>query len=602
MTTALHAPSSLSKRLDAAPTPLALLAESAQRSPDHPALQFLPADLSSAPHSLSYQALYQDVLRCAAALQAMGVADDESVAILLPFVPQAVISLIAASSVAVAFPMNLLLSPQALRSQLTLARCKVVITLGPHPQLDVHARVLEAICEMPQTPQVVTVGDCDPASGALDWQAFIDRAGELNLQPQPERVATLIHTGGTTGEPKLARLSQHNLAAGAWMAAAGLGITPHDRLLSGLPLFHVGGTIDALLNVLAVGATVVFPTPLGMRNPTVVSGIWTLIERYAITLFGAVPTSLASVADVPLDGADLTCLRAVMTGGAPLPRELSGRLQRLIGKAVCQLYGMTESSGIATAQNTGVAPATLGVGSPVPLMEVALGKPGCSAEPGARGEVLVRGPNVFHGYLTPAGVSDDPQGSWFASGDIGEVDQDGQLQIVGRIKDVIIRSGHNIDPLLIEEAALTHPEVAQAAAVAMPDEYAGELPLLFVVLKAGQSTTPDALEAYVAQRIAEPPARAKRVIMLDQLPLTPFAKVARYRLRQLAVEHRVNALLAAMSLKMTAHCRDTQAKHVTLCCDALPPRLQRDAIVALLARLNLRLNGFETTASTGAVP
>lgn len=585
--------SCIQHRMESTTSPFDLLARTAQQSPNRTALEFLPGDLEGAPFEVSYQQLLQDVQRIAAALKATGIRENESVAILLPFVPQAVFVLIAASAVAVAFPVNLLLSAEALCAQLSIARCRVVVTLGPHPALDVHARVLRAVESMTVAPTVVEVPLAGPTHG---WGAFLGASTSV-FEPQvdPGRVGALVHTGGTTGHPKLARLSLRNMAVAALMASAGLGIESSDRLLTGLPLFHVGGAIDGLMAALSVGATVVFPTPLGMRNPAVVQRIWEIIARYGITVLGVVPTSLAAIRDIPPGTADLAGLRAIMTGGSSLSEDLSLHMQVLTGKPVYQLYGMTESSGIATAQPTTGRRAAHAAGVPVPEVEISLGQAGAEYRPGAKGEILIRGPNVFQGYLTAQGVIDDPQGGWLSSGDLGEVTANGELRIVGRSKDVIIRSGHNIDPQLIEDVAHWHASVAHAAAVAMPDDYAGEVPVLFVVARSTAGFCLSELSGFVAQQIAEPPARPKGIFLLDELPLTPFGKVARYRLRQLAVEHKVTELLADILGSPSVTCHDPAAKRVEIGSKEHLTDSQIEDIVRILRRFDLELERPETT-------
>lgn len=436
--------------------------------------------------------------------------------------------------------------------------------MGPHPGLDVHARVIQAITSMQFMPLVVEVPLAGSSGDGLLWNDFVCPGGRVEPVGLPDRIGALVHTGGTTGHPKLARLSLRNMASAALMANAGLGIQKTERLLTGLPLFHVGGAIDALLATLAAGGTVVFPTPMGMRNPEVVRQIWRVTERHQITLIGGVPTSLAAIVDSPVGIADLSKLRAVMTGGSSLSKDLSQRLQIRIGKPVCQLYGMTETSGIATAQLTTGLPVTHTAGFPVPHAEISIGAPGAAYRPGAKGEILVRGPNLFHGYLTAQGVIDDPHGTWFYSGDLGEVGANGELSIVGRSKDVIIRSGHNIDPQVIEDVAHQHPAVSQAAAVAMPDDYAGEVPVLFVVPRPGVDLSVDELATFLTPLIAEPPARPKRIFLVKELPLTAFAKVARFRLRQMAVEYRVKELLKDVAAAISVSCSDPAAKRVAV--------------------------------------
>lgn len=576
-------------RMESTPTPFELLAYSASQRPHHTALEYLSDDLNAPSLKITYVELFRDVQAVAHALSVMGLENDESVAILLPFVPEAVIAIIAASAVGTAFPLNLLLSADAIRSQLVLARCRVVVTLGPHPVLDMRERLNQALEGLTDAPAVVEVPVAATSSGAITWSDFTAVEPIFLPKGSPDRVGVLIHTGGTTGNPKLAQLSLRNVAVASLMAAEGLGVQASERLLTGLPLFHVGGAIDGLLAFLAVGATVVFPTALGMRNRVVVERIWQLVEQHEITLIGSVPTIIAAVVESPVGNSKLGSLRAVLTGGASLPRDLSLRFQEKIGKPICQLYGMTESSGIATAQLTDGSPVAHAAGKPVPGVHISLGEPGAQYQPGAKGEIFVRGPNIFQGYLTADGVIGNPNGEWFSSGDIGEVAENGELKVVGRFKDVIIRSGHNIDPQLIEEVALAHPAVAQAAAVAMPDDYAGEVPVLFATLGAGESVSPEELSSYIANNIAEPPARPKQVFILGELPLTAFAKVARFRLRQLAVEHRVRLLVNDWVRGGTVVCNDPAAKRVVVAGGDSIPTDTLEEIRRLLSRFGLEL-------------
>ena len=594
----------LQQRMQSCPTPFDLLACSAAQHPHHPALEYLCADGMEAGATLDYAALLSEVRAVAQALAARDIQSHDCVAILLPFVPQAVTALIAATCLAVAFPVNLLLSAEALRSQLALSGCRVVISMGPHPALDVWERLQMALDGMRNPPEViaVSVGGGSGSGTAHPWDELLAPSTAALPANDPERVGLLIHTGGTTGLPKLARLSLGNMASASLMAASGLGLGTSERLLSGLPLFHVGGTIDALLATLSTGATLVFPSLLGMRSRKVIDDIWKIVDAQRITLLAGVPTTLAAIAETSTEGADLHELRALMTGGSPLPQELFLRLQAKTGKPVCQLYGMTESSGIATAQRTDGRPVSHSAGKPVPNIEICLGSPDSGFHPGARGEILVRGPNVFKGYLTAEGVIGDPNGGWLHSGDLGEVTAAGELRVVGRAKDVIIRSGHNIDPQMIEDAALAHPDVLQAAAVGMPDDYAGEVPVLYLVPRAGVVLTLDELTTFIAARIAEPPARPRHVFMLDELPLTPFAKVARFRLRQLAVEYRANEIIAGLVPGIGVSCDDPAGKEIRLDggSSLAPQRLEE--IDRALARFDLRIKACDKGCAGGDKP
>lgn len=582
-----------SQRLARSATPLALLREAAARRPDHPALIYLPDASGDRPRTVSYAELLAETEALAEALRGAGVGHDDGVAIFLPLVPQAVSSLIAATAAGVAFPMNLLLSPEAMASQLKLARVHTVITMGDHPALDVRARVASAVDQAPQVKEVIVLPLGDDGGrvgeGATPWPDFLARAAGTGLEPgDPDRVAALVHTGGTTSTPKLAQLRQRNLAAGGIMAAAGFGFSGEDRIVSGLPLFHVGGAVDVVLAAIAVGATVVFPTALGLRNPDVVAGFWPLIDKIRGTVVGGVPTMLSAIAASPRTGSTLETLRAFITGGAPLSSDLAQRVETVSERPVYQLYGMTETAGIACNQFIDGVHRPPSVGRPVPLARVSIGEPGRDLAPGQRGELYVRGPQVFAGYRTEQGVEQDPGDGWVASGDLAVVEESGDLRIVGRTKEVIIRSGHNIDPLEIEEVAMAHPDVVEAAAIAMPDEYAGELPVLYVVVSGPDHIDEAGIAAFVAERIGEPPARPKRVITLAEMPLTPLGKIARYRLRQMAAEEVVRTVLAEIDPALRAECFEPSAKQVRL---HGATALDADALArvdAAIARLGLR--------------
>lgn len=223
-------------------------------------------------------------------------------------------------------------------------------------------------------------------------------------------------------------------------------------------------------------------------------------------------------------------LRAIVTGGAPLPEPVALALEEQSGAAMNELYGMTEASGVIACPRIGRERPAGSVGLPAPGCEIAIGSPSERAGPGERGPVFVRGPNVFAGYLGggPSGVDGD---RWLATGDLGALDVQGRLTLAGRQKDVIIRGGHNIDPLMIEEAAARFPGVLHAAAVGCPDTYAGEVPVLFVSPRPAVVIDLAALATHMAAEVAEPPARPKRIQVVDPMPLTPFGKVFKPALR-----------------------------------------------------------------------
>ncbi|PLW81291.1 acyl-CoA synthetase [Kineobactrum sediminis] len=526
------------KLLNENPTPLHLLRRAASRHPEKLAIVYLPSADGVAPISVTYRHLLEETEKLASAIRFSDIKPGESVAIFLPLLPEAVSALIAAASVAVAFPVNLLLSPDALVSQFHLARTRLVITMGAHPALDVRERVGQAVQAAGgiKLVELSVTGEASP--GSASWEDFLSegKVAAPVAGQDADRVAALIHTGGTTSEPRLAGLTQRNLAAGGLMAAAGFGYSFDDRIVSGLPLFHVGGLVDVVMASIAVQATVVFPTALGLRNPGVINNFWSILNQVEGTIIAGVPTMLSTISDAPRDDLSVSTLRASVTGGSPLSTALAKRVERATGCPVYQLYGMTETAGIVCNQAIDGVFRSPCAGKPVPLSEISLGKPGAPLDPGASGELYVRGPQVFAGYLTEHGYIKDDQDGWISSGDLAIVEESGDIRLTGRSKEIIIRSGHNIDPLVIEEVAMSHPSVAEAAAVAMPDAYAGELPVLYVRYHEGEGVSEEVLAAFIAGQVNEPPARPRFIFSLDEFPYTPVGKIARYRLRQLAAE------------------------------------------------------------------
>jgi fatty-acyl-CoA synthase len=286
----------------------------------------------------------------------------------------------------------------------------------------------------------------------------------------------------------------------------------------------------------------IIPTTSLLRNRDVIRNYWRLVEKYRPTSLSGVPTVLAALCEVPLDGADISSVRFCRTGAAPLAPELSQRFEQLFGVHVHESFGMTEMAGMSAITPPGVVGPAGCVGFPLPyarLRIVALGPDGTATDrdvpQGEHGVVLFKSPNVFSGFLDP---KDDAQAftadGWLVTGDIGWLDDQGRLHLSGRSKDLIIRGGHNIDPKVIEDALAAHPAVQYCAAVGAPDAYAGELPVAFVTLRPGASATEPELLAFAAGRVDEAPARPKSVTILDTMPMTNVGKIYKPDLRQLA--------------------------------------------------------------------
>jgi len=287
---------------------------------------------------------------------------------------------------------------------------------------------------------------------------------------------------------------------------------------------------------------VIIPTTALLRNKQVLANYWQLVETYRPTSLSAVPTVLAALANVPLAGADISSINYCRTGAAVLAPELAARFERLFGLHVHESLGMTEMAGISTITPLGVnAPAGC-VGFRLPYSQlriVALDEQGGASErdqpAGEHGMVLFKSPNLFSGFVD---AEDNAHAftadGWLATGDLGWLDAEGRLHLTGRSKDLIIRSGHNIDPKVIEDALGAHPAVQLCAAVGAPDDYAGELPVVFATLVPGASVTEAELLAFTSERVDEPPARPKRVTIIATMPMTNVGKIYKPELREMA--------------------------------------------------------------------
>ena len=342
-----------------------------------------------------------------------------------------------------------------------------------------------------------------------------------------------------------------------------------DAAVNGFPLFHVGGTMTLGLSILAAGGHVIIPSPYSLRSPDAIRDYWHTVERFRATIVSGVPTSIAALAEVPIGSSDVSTVRMALTGGAVAPKAVSDRFQARTGITLFETYGMTETAA-AIAFNPGRGTPVQGsVGFRAPFAKtkiVALADADLREEcpPLSSGLVLVSGPQVFPGYVDPQhnkGVLTDDH--WIVTGDVGYLTPDQRLVLTGREKDLIVRSGHNIDPAAIEDVANAFPGVQMSSAVGMPDAYAGEVPVLFVVPSPGQTIDLAQLREHLEHNVNEPPARPKRVVLLEALPVTAVGKIFKPTLRDLAVREKVRTeidrILSAPTPRQISSSRKTRS-------------------------------------------
>lgn len=516
------------------------LASAASRYPDRRALTYIESsDLAVPATSWTYSQFIDQVQRAAQLFTELAGDDAPRVAMLLPAIPQAYFTLWGAETAGLACPINYLLGEAHIAELINAAQINILVALGPNAELDIWSRVAYLQANCPSLKQVLAVGGA-PDAADFDAALAARSPGEWANRPlaSADDPVALFHTGGTTGQPKLAQHTHRNQLHTAWGAACMYSATENDVVLNGFPLFHVAGSFVYGLSTLLSGGEVVLPTLLGLRNTGFIKAYWQFLERHRITLLAAVPTVMSSLLGVPHEGADVSSVRCLLTGGSPLPAELAVAFEQRTGIAVRNILGMTECAGVIAIEPTAGprVPGSVGLALPFTTVQVA-GEDGQPLPDGQDGILRLQGPNVGPGYTDAknnAGVF--LEGGWLVTGDIGHRDANGYLHVTGRSKDVIIRSSHNIDPVVIEDALLRHPAVLMAAAVGAPDEYAGELPVAFVSLRPDSQVEAGVLSEFAQRFIPERPAFPKSVQILDALPMTAIGKLFKPALRVMAAQ------------------------------------------------------------------
>jgi acyl-CoA synthetase (AMP-forming)/AMP-acid ligase II len=367
--------------------------------------------------------------------------------------------------------------------------------------------------------------------GATPFDSLLESKGEVpqvEINPREDFVA-LPYSSGTTGLPKGVMLTHYNLVANMRQMDGLEYFHRDDTLLCVLPLFHIYGLVVVLNMGLHQGATIVTMPRFDLEQ------FLSLIQKYRVTLSHIVPPIVLKLAKDPIvEKYDLSSLKMVFCGAAPLGPELTRQCLERIGCGVRQGYGMTETSPVTHSSPADATKMKLGsVGPPAPNTECKLVDPGTGAElgPNQEGEVCVRGPQVMKGYLnnleaTARTIDTD---GWLHTGDVGYADEDGHFYIVDRVKELIKYKGFQVAPAELEAILLTHPAVADAAVIPLPDDEAGEVPKAFVVLK-GEST-PEALMDFVAARVA-PHKKIRALEFIDQIPKSASGKILRRVLKE----------------------------------------------------------------------
>ncbi|MDQ2787937.1 MAG: long-chain fatty acid--CoA ligase [Chloroflexota bacterium] len=478
-------------------------------------------------NAISYAALDTAIEQAANGLAARGIGHGDRVAIMLPNLPQFVIAYYAVQRVGGAVvPINVLYKAEEIAYVLNDSEAAALfIYEGFYPS------AAEALPNVPSVRHVIFLGTSDAPNGTTPWSALTDGTApeRAPVAIAPDDLATICYTSGTTGRSKGAMLSHRNFLANCEQCerVSRLKYGEEDRVLLVVPLFHIYGINVAMNAGLRVGATIVL---IPRFDATMVLE---QIQKHRCTVFlGAPPMYIAWVNHPNLTDYDLSSVRVAVSGAAALPVSVLEDFRERTGVEIFEGYGLTEAAPTShyNAADPVNKPGT--VGPVIPGVEARLvDDDDNDVPPGAEGEILLRGENIFSGYWRmPEATAEALRGGWFHTGDIATMDEDGYYTIVDRKKDMINAGGLKIWPREVEEVLYRHPAVQEAAVVALPDPYAGERPMAFVALKNGQTATADDLIAYCRAHLATFKA-PRHIEFRPELPKLPTGKILRRVLR-----------------------------------------------------------------------
>ena len=524
--------------------------------------------------TLSWQDFRDKSVQAANLFRSLGIGEKDVVAYLLPICNEAALTLIGGCIAGIANPINPLLEPEQIAAILRETNAKVLVTLRGFPKTDLAQLAADAVADAPNVKTVLEVDlnrylsppkswivplirpkvDVAHSAQVMDFNSEIDKQNTaLEFDDANEdRIAAYFHTGGTTGMPKVAQHKYSGMVYNGWLGDR-LLFKPEDTIICPLPLFHVFACHVILMAMISSGAHVVFPTPQGYRGDGVFDNFWKLIERWNVTFMITVPTAISALMQRPID-ADVSSLRTAFSGSAPLPVELFKKFETATGVEIVEGYGLTEATCLVSCNPDQGLKKVGSVGLPLPhtnvkiLMDTADGPKACASD--EIGEICIENPGIFSGNTYTEAAKNNNlyhYETYLRTGDLGRIDEDGYLWITGRAKDLIIRSGHNIDPAEIEEALAGHEAVAFAGAIGQPDSYAGELPCAYVELIEGGVATPEELTEFVNARVSERAAQAKYLEILPELPKTAVGKVFKPALRKSAITRIFNEALVNAS-------------------------------------------------------
>jgi long-chain acyl-CoA synthetase len=553
-----HHPVPLETTFAAATLP-ALLERTLAMNPQAPFLHFIG-------RTYSYQHIHQQARAFALGLAEMGIAKGDRVGLFLPNVPiyaAAYYGAMMAGAVVVNF--SPLYSVEELSWQVGDSGTRVLVTVDVPELYKTAKKVLDGsaletlvvgsladqlpwykglalkllkrsqIADVAYGPEGSSIRSWNDMQG--DWACTLSLEGRVYPLPEvgPSDLALLQYTGGTTGRPKGAMLGHDQLSVNAQQVAAlnPFGNASSEVFMGALPFFHVFANTALLNHAMVTGASIAMVPRFETKQ------VLETIQRYRCTGFPGVPTMFQAILDHPdLAKTDLSTLKVCISGGAPMPGPVHVRFEETTGVRLVEGYGLTESSGVVSANPYDGTRKRGTIGQLVPGTQVVLldkEDPAKLAPEGEPGELAVHGPQVMRGYWnrpeTDAETFVELDGKrYLRTGDVARVDADGFLEIVDRIKDMIAVGGFKVFPSVVEDVILEHPAVKEALVIGVPEEYRGEVPRAYVTLNDGAPATAEELAAWLNARIGKH-ERVDQVVVRESLPKTMIGKLDRKTLR-----------------------------------------------------------------------
>ena len=416
---------------------------------------------------------------------------------------------------------------------------RMLVSAVSHKSSDYRAMVAQVRSDLPELERVVFLG-------SDDWESLLAGGAEVDPVGVAQRESTLDrddpiniqYTSGTTGFPKGATLTHRNLLNNGYFVGEGVGYGERDRVCIPVPFYHCFGMVMGNLACSTHGAAMVIPAPSFEPEAT----LRACAQERCTSLYG-VPTMFIAELDHPrFDEFDLRSLRTGIMAGSPCPVEVMKRvIERMHMTEVGICYGMTETSPVSTqtAVDDPIEKRVGTVGRVGPHLEVKVADPedGSTLPRGQAGELCTRGYSVMLGYWEDPGRTAEAIDAdhWMHTGDLATMDEEGYVNIVGRIKDLVIRGGENVYPREVEEFLYTHPQIADVQVIGVPDERYGEELMAWVRLRDGASITPEQLREFCRGRIAHYKI-PRYVKLVDGFPMTVTGKVQKFRMREQAID------------------------------------------------------------------